>query len=426
VLFGIFTKLSAVSGRFLFACAALLVFANAAFGDGTYQRTKNGKTLVWNNDPKPGDEAKWSGDRDREDYASGFGTLTWYRPQKSETDSAKSALYMRYWGNMVRGKFSGPVNAHSKGKTDHAIFVDGVQTTRWAAGPAPSQIVAEPAQRLAGANPETPNVQRPTEALPPRPAAEEVVVQPENLQPATANVQRAIPETPAGNPSTTPAERHVAKQDNVERQKSNSERPIAEAPGDGPSTNQPEAENAQLSTLNSQRSTQDTSADGPSVARIVAKSENAERPTTVERGGLSNAQRPIEDTPEKPVRTPPTANEPSAEVDDSLRALVGPPSSLRTNPVAGAASVGAKPETASSPGANPHLSQEEVTDLADAEARAQGYNLDEYQRPKADYSAVEDKWSLFYDQKPVDGMPEIGKYFSATVDDKTKKVEVKK
>lgn len=408
-----------MSGRFLFACAALLVFANVAYGDGTYQRTKNGKTLVWNNDPKPGDEATWSGDRDREGYASGFGTLIWYRAQKSETGSDKSALYMRYWGNMVRGKFNGPVNAHSNGKTDHAIFVDGVQTTRWAAGPAPSQIVAEPAKRFAGANPETPIVQRPTETLPPRPAAEEVVAQPENLQPATSNVQRAIPETPAGDPSTTPAESDVAKQDKVER-------PIAEAPADGPSTNQPKAENAQLSNLSSQHSTQDTSADEPSAARIVVKSENAEPPTTVERGGLSNAQRPIEDTSEKPVRTPPTANQPSAEVDDSLRALVGPPSSLRTNPVADAASAGAKPETASSPGANAHLTQEEVTDLADAEARVQGYNLDEYQRPKADYSAVEDKWSLFYDQKPVDGMPEIGKYFSATVDDKTKKVEVRK
>jgi hypothetical protein len=426
VLFGIFTKLSAVSGRFLFACVALLVFANVAFGDGTYQRTKNGKTLVWNNDPKPGDEAKWSGDRDREDYASGFGTLTWYRAEKSETGSAKSALYVRYWGKMVRGKFNGTVNAHSQEKTDHAIFVDGVQTTRWAAGPAASQIVAEPAKQLAGATPETPNVQRPTEALLPRSAAEEVVAQPENLQPATSNVPRAITETPAGNPSTTPADRDVAKQDNVERQKSNSERPIAEAPAAGPSTNQPKAENAQLSNLNSQRPTQDTPAEGLSAARTIAKSENSERPTTVERGRLSNDQRPIEDTPEKPVRTPPTANEPSVEVDDSLRALVGPPSSLRTNPVADAASAGAKPETASSPGANAKLSQEEVIDLADAEARAQGYNLDEYQRPKADYSAVEEKWSLFYDQKPVDGMPEIGKYFSATVDDKTKKVGVKK
>src|SRR4029077_7488928 len=71
-------KLSAVGGRFFFVCRALLVFANVALGDGTYQRTKDGKTLVWNNHPQAGDEAKWSGDRDREGYASGFGTLTWY------------------------------------------------------------------------------------------------------------------------------------------------------------------------------------------------------------------------------------------------------------------------------------------------------------------------------------------------------------
>jgi hypothetical protein len=400
-----------MSWRFLFACAVLLVSASVASGDGIYQRTKNGETLVWNNDPKPGDEAKWSGDRDREDYASGFGTLTWYRAEKSGTGTAQSVLYARYWGRMVRGKFNGPVNAHSKGKTDHAIFTDGVQTTRWAAGPAPSQIVAEPAKQLAGAKSETPNVQRPT---------------PKAFASGQSNDQRPITETLAGNPSTTPAEGDVPKQDNIERQKSNSERPIAEAPSERPSTNQPKAEAAQFSNLNSQGSTQEP-AGGPSAARTVAKSENAE-------GTMSNsesfreqaAQRPIEDTPEKPVRTPPTANQPSAEVDDSLRALVGPPSSLRTKPVADAASAGAEPETAPLPGANAHLTREEVTDLADAEARAQGCNLDEYQRPKADYSAVADKWSLFYDQKSGDGMPEIGKYFSATVNDKTKKVEIKK
>ena len=77
VSFGKFAKMSAVSGRFSFVCAALLVlFANVAFGDGTYQRTKNGRTLVWNDHPKPGDEATWWGDRDREGYARGFGTLT--------------------------------------------------------------------------------------------------------------------------------------------------------------------------------------------------------------------------------------------------------------------------------------------------------------------------------------------------------------
>jgi hypothetical protein len=396
----IFPKLSVVSGRFLFVCGALLVFAAVAFGDGTYQRTKDGKTLVWNNRPKPGDEAKWSGDRDREGYASGFGTLTWYTARESETGSAKSALYAHYWGNMVRGKLNGPVNSHSKGKTNHAVFTEGVRTTRWAAGPAPSQMVAQPSKQLAGAKPETPNAQRPTEVLPPRPAAEQAVAQPENVQlrkdsragSPTPNVQRAITETLAGNPSTTPAERDVGKQDNVELRKSNSEGPIVNTPAEGPSPNESRAENAQLR--------KDSRADSPTLNSESIRERAAQRATV--------------------------SNKPKPEIDDSLRLLAGPPSSLHTDVMVKASAANAKPETALSPDANARLTKEEVTDLADAEARAQGYNLDEYQRPKADYSAVGDKWSLFYDQKPADVTPEIGKYFSATVDDKTKKVEIRK
>jgi hypothetical protein len=107
---------------------------DVARGEGTYQRTKNGRTFVWNNHPKSGDEATWSGGRDREGYARGFGTLVWYT---KETDSAKRALYARYWGRMIGGKFSGPVNVHSKKKTHYAIFDDGVRTTRWSTGTAP-------------------------------------------------------------------------------------------------------------------------------------------------------------------------------------------------------------------------------------------------------------------------------------------------
>jgi hypothetical protein len=129
-----------VSGRLLFVCGALLVFANAALADGTYQRTRDGKTFVWNNYPKPGDEATWSGGRDREGHATGFGTLTWYTIEPNgETNSGKPALYARYWSNMARGKLNGPVNVHSKRKTHYAFFADGVRTTRWAAGPAPSR-----------------------------------------------------------------------------------------------------------------------------------------------------------------------------------------------------------------------------------------------------------------------------------------------
>jgi hypothetical protein len=129
-----------VRERFLPVCGAtFLLLANVALGDGIYQRTKNGKALVWNNHPKPGDVATWSGGRDREGYVRGLGTLSWYT---KETGSRKPALYGRYFGRTVRGKFEGPVNVHSKRKTQYAIFIDGVRTTRWANGTASSRAYA--------------------------------------------------------------------------------------------------------------------------------------------------------------------------------------------------------------------------------------------------------------------------------------------
>ena len=124
----------------LFVCVTLLVLVDGARGEGTYQRTRNGRTLVWNDHPKSGDEATWSGGRDPEGYARGFGTLIWYT---KETGSAKPALYARYWGRMIGGKFNGPVNVHSKKKTHYAIFDDGARTTRWTIGTAPSGASAK-------------------------------------------------------------------------------------------------------------------------------------------------------------------------------------------------------------------------------------------------------------------------------------------
>ena len=57
--------------RSLFVCSALLLFANVAFG--AYQRTKDGKTLVWVDSPKRGEEATWSGKRDKKGFAVGSG-----------------------------------------------------------------------------------------------------------------------------------------------------------------------------------------------------------------------------------------------------------------------------------------------------------------------------------------------------------------
>ena len=159
-----------MTGRLLFVCVTLLVLVDVARGEGTYQRTRNGRTLVWNNDPKPGDEATWSGGRDPEGYARGFGTLTWYT---KETGSAEPALYARYWGNMIGGKFNGSVNVHSKKKTHYAIFDDGARVTRWSTGTAPLGAsakwrVAIARQRI---NPE-PSFAEPSGAVEPEAPAE--------------------------------------------------------------------------------------------------------------------------------------------------------------------------------------------------------------------------------------------------------------
>jgi hypothetical protein len=152
----------------LFLCSALLLFASVAYADGTFQRTKNHRTLVWNSNPKPGDTPTWSGDRDKEGYATGFGTLTWYTPRQSSSNatnapSAKLIEFGSYFGNMVRGKFAGSVNVHSKGKTAHATFVDGKRTTKWAGGTAPSrsqvtgQARVEPLKQTTAAEPPSPS-----------------------------------------------------------------------------------------------------------------------------------------------------------------------------------------------------------------------------------------------------------------------------
>jgi hypothetical protein len=95
--------------------------------------------VIWNDNPKHGESAVWSGGRDQEGYATGFGTLTWYRLQTGP-ETGKATVRGRYFGNMVRGKFEGAVNLHANGKTAYAIFSEGGRTTRWVPGAAPSRI----------------------------------------------------------------------------------------------------------------------------------------------------------------------------------------------------------------------------------------------------------------------------------------------
>ena len=62
-------------------------------------------------------------------------------------------------------------------------------------------------------------------------------------------------------------------------------------------------------------------------------------------------------------------------------------------------------------------------DIADIEARTQGFDLGEYQLPKAEYNASDDTWSVSYIGRDKD---KASKRLSVTVQDKSGKADVKK
>jgi ketosteroid isomerase-like protein len=119
--------------RSLFVCSALLLFASVAYGAGSYQPTRDGKALVWNDSPKRGEEATWSGGRDKNGFAAGSGTLTWYQVEPTIVTGSNIPDTRRYGvvisrcsGKMVEGKFEGAVTyIHANGKRLQATSVNG-------------------------------------------------------------------------------------------------------------------------------------------------------------------------------------------------------------------------------------------------------------------------------------------------------------
>jgi hypothetical protein len=130
--------------RCLLGLGALLLFANSGTC-GVYQRTKDGRTLVWNNSPRRGDSVTWSGARDTNGYAIGSGTLTWYKSDRTIVTGSNipapttgSAPRGRYTGKMVKGRLQGlVVNIDASGQTFHGTFVNGAKTSDWIPGPPP-------------------------------------------------------------------------------------------------------------------------------------------------------------------------------------------------------------------------------------------------------------------------------------------------
>ena len=118
--------------RCLLILSALFLFA-PGLKAGDYQRTKDGKTLVWNNFPSDDDVVIWSGKHDSDGYATGSGTLTWYKKEKSfQTGSllpgkGEVGDVTTYSGTMVHGKLNGLVNVDSSGRRFQLMFADGVK-----------------------------------------------------------------------------------------------------------------------------------------------------------------------------------------------------------------------------------------------------------------------------------------------------------
>lgn len=125
------------------ASASIPPSAQPSVGIGQYQRTNDGHAYVWNNYPRTGDSADWSGDTDSQGHATGYGTLTWYKNRK---------LVSRYIGTMVSGKFSGFVtNEDADGKRFHGTYVDGHQSSDWSEITATPETAGSPTSSLANA-----------------------------------------------------------------------------------------------------------------------------------------------------------------------------------------------------------------------------------------------------------------------------------
>ena len=190
--------------RCILVLSALLLFATGAKCGAAYQRTKDGRTFVWNNFPRPGDSATWSGTRDANGYAMGYGTLTWYKSERTvvtgsniPSPSKGNIVRGRYSGKMVKGKFQGlVVNVDANGQTFHGTFVNGAKTSNWIAGPAPSpsqqsdQRVSKKANNPEPAPPALgPSHLAVTTLTAPAPASTPSVLQsnPEEIEPAVKN-----------------------------------------------------------------------------------------------------------------------------------------------------------------------------------------------------------------------------------------------
>ncbi len=387
--------------RSIFLGVCLL--ATAASAAAEYQQTRDSRTTVWNESPKPGESASWAGARDKEGYATGFGTVTWY--------NADGTAYAVYYGNMVNGKLEGPVNVHMGRRTAHSYFADGSRVTAWARGPAPSKMNV----------PETLVAKRrKAETEQPKPREERVQAKKEATEkPAqSSEIVRPI-EQPQKAPvaATKPKPKPTPEPERTEP-------PMTEPSPE--STASPPAVAEETRTVPTPEPTQSASPlfEPPKIAQTQETPNSLANDTPP----VSTPEPSVEQKPEAPQESPTPEETKKSSSEGSLSELTGPPSSLRGGAIPESSAPPKTEKKSKSSGTRgvAELSEDEAIGLADTEARSRGYDLTGYQRPKADYSAVKDKWSFFYTLKDPKSAGGDLQPFSVTVEDKTKKVEIRK
>jgi ketosteroid isomerase-like protein len=184
-------------GRIL-TCALTVAMATAA--QAKYDRALDGKTKIWHNPPEPNLQASWSGERDEKGYATGRGTLTWFRIEhRWETGSllpgTKYIQVSQYEGKMVDGRLEGSVvRTDSIGTIRRAKFADGRKTTDWTAGSASTAAKHADQQVSKHSEPEAP-----AEGPAPTPKLDEHV--PETPAAATVTTAATTPPPPATPPA---------------------------------------------------------------------------------------------------------------------------------------------------------------------------------------------------------------------------------
>lgn len=386
----------------LICICSLFLIAGTASGEGTYQHTRDGKTIVWNDNPKPGDTATWLGDQDGEGYATKIGTLTWY--------TARGNVYARFRGNMIRGKFNGMVNGYSRRKTGHAVFVAGQRTTRWAAGASSASELVQPppvkppekkmkvesaehrvspaASVRSSANPinREHNESAPETVLK-RPGPENIR---EETRPSiTIAEPTPLPENPTPNAGTDSERVSPAGTNELTPEQVPSAPPVAavEKPAD-----------------DSKRAEPSAPAEGPRVDLAESASATVTHSSAGDQAIEEKAWEAIP-APEEATTNGPATSDKATEAEE---------------PVPSAQSPRPKSQTSASPHAHRNLTTEEVIMLANAELRKQGYNRMDYIRQEPQFEADKGSWLVSYDPMTFDGIETAGQHFSVIIEDRRK------